>query len=118
HSQVSWFVSFPPGMKGFGFVSASAVHLPTKYPSFLCSGPGFGFSPGACASASPVDRTRQAANGRGLVLMIHLRELAGILTLLVSGMAMSACVFRTMANGSGTCHSRKGSRSSTYRETA
>src|SRR3989338_367445 len=78
HSQVSWFVIFPPGMKGFGFMSPSVVHLPTKYPSFLCSGPGFGFSPGACASASPDDRTQQTARFKSLDLMSHLRGLAGI----------------------------------------
>src|SRR2546425_4030047 len=60
HSQMSRLVIFPPGMKGPGFISASAFHLPTKYPSFLCSGPGFGFSAGACASVSPDDRTRRS----------------------------------------------------------
>src|SRR6266852_1811224 len=72
HSQVSLVAIFPPGMKGFGFVSPSVDHLPTKYPSFLCSGPGFGFSAGACASASPNDRAKQIATWKGLVLMFHL----------------------------------------------
>src|SRR3989304_2931568 len=79
HSQMSTVVIFPPGMKGFGFMSPSVVHLPTKYPSFLCSGPGFGFSPGACASARLDDRTRQTASVKCLVLMAHLRELGQIL---------------------------------------
>src|SRR5436309_8785757 len=85
HSQVSRLVIFPPGMKGLGFVSASAVHLPTKYASFLCSGPGFGFSAGACASASPDDRTRQTARLKSFVLMSHLRELITILATLCAG---------------------------------
>src|SRR5882762_8853272 len=79
HSQVSRLVIFPPGMKGLGFMSASADHLPTKYPSFLYSGPGFGFSAGVSASASPDDSARQTARLRSLVLMSHLREWAGIL---------------------------------------
>src|SRR5947209_16300939 len=49
HSQVSVARYLPPGPYGLGFSSASEVHLPTKYASFLCSGPGCGGPAGACA---------------------------------------------------------------------
>src|SRR2546422_2136876 len=49
HSQVSVARYLPPGPNGLGFSSASEVHLPTKYASFLCSGPGCGGPAGACA---------------------------------------------------------------------
>src|SRR5688500_10364162 len=48
HSQVSEDLIFPPGPIGPGFISPSEVHLPTKYPSRPCSGPGLG----ACAAAN------------------------------------------------------------------
>src|SRR5580765_1943622 len=51
HSHVSVPVTFPPGPMGLGFISPSVVHLPTKYSRRLCSGPGLGGAPGACATA-------------------------------------------------------------------
>src|SRR5712691_7059805 len=39
-------------MNGDGFISPSVVHLPTKYLSDSCSGPGFGGA-GAWAAALP-----------------------------------------------------------------
>src|SRR5688500_9895073 len=53
HSQVSEAVYLPPGPIGPGFSSPSTLHLPTKNPSFLCSGPGAG-APWAAATAAPV----------------------------------------------------------------
>ena len=41
HVQLSDEVILPPGPIGPGFISPSTVHLPTKYPSRACSGPGF-----------------------------------------------------------------------------
>src|SRR2546427_60490 len=58
------------------------------YPSLLCSGPGFGFSPGACASASPDDSTRPTARLTRPVLMRHLRGLDEIVAPLGAGLGV------------------------------
>src|SRR5437867_6203507 len=47
-------------MNGLGFRSPSAVHLPTKNPSFLFSGPGAGFPAGASESAGTIDSAAAA----------------------------------------------------------
>src|ERR1700681_2712616 len=51
-----WVVTLlPAGIYGLALISPSVFHLPRKYSNFLCSGPGFGGSGGACASASAVN---------------------------------------------------------------
>src|SRR5712692_11428668 len=45
----------PAGIYGLALASPSVFHVPRKYSNFLCSGPGFGDSGGACASASAVN---------------------------------------------------------------
>src|ERR1700694_3082912 len=51
-----WVVTLlPAGIDGLALTSPSVFHLPRKYSNFLCSGPGFGGSGGACASASAVN---------------------------------------------------------------
>src|SRR5207244_11496027 len=45
----------PAGIYGLALTSPSVFHVPRKYSNFLCSGPGFGCSGGACASASAVN---------------------------------------------------------------
>src|ERR671919_1248550 len=78
HWQSSVVVSFPPGPMGLGFISPSLVHLPTKNPSFLCSGPGLGASCDgpACMAAKawnppPATRTH-TANTSSVLLMAYL----------------------------------------------
>src|ERR1700682_703703 len=51
-----WVVTLlPAGTYGLALISPSVFHVPRKYSNFLCSGPGFGGSGGACASASAVN---------------------------------------------------------------
>src|SRR5688572_10172928 len=62
HSQVSVAVNFPPGPIGPGFNSPSAFHLPTKYPSRACSGPGLcAWDAWAAADCKPVNDTNTHA---------------------------------------------------------
>src|SRR6516165_10999030 len=45
----------PAGTYSLALISDSTFHVPRKYSNFLCSGPGFGPSSGACASESAVN---------------------------------------------------------------
>src|SRR3989304_3681013 len=71
-AQVSSLIILPAGMKGFGLPSASVCQVPTKYPSRLCSGPGFGGPAGAWARAIPEDRASSVAVRRSVLVMVHL----------------------------------------------
>src|SRR6187455_775353 len=72
----SFEVNLPAGPNGLFLASASLVHLPAKYSSFLCSGPGLGASLWARAGAEAA-RT-QAAAARMLAVDIALFMLASI----------------------------------------
>jgi hypothetical protein len=65
--QVSLEVIVPAGPNGLAFISPVPVHLPTKYSSFLCSGPGFGSAGGACA-ATPETHVRMTTETKPIVL--------------------------------------------------
>src|SRR5713226_3184482 len=64
HSHVCVYENFPAGPNEFGLVSPSEAHLPAKYASFCCSGPGLGGPEGACAKTvatnAKVNRTLAA----------------------------------------------------------
>src|SRR6201998_2398598 len=45
----------PAGTYSLALISVSTFHVPRKYSNFLCSGPGFGHSGGACARESAVN---------------------------------------------------------------
>src|SRR5215470_6653360 len=61
----------PAGTYSLALISFSTFHVPRKYSNFLCSGPGFGLSGGACASesaANPQIRMR-ATDDRMLIFI-------------------------------------------------
>src|SRR5215469_15177101 len=67
---VSVVTPVPAGTYSLALISDSTFHVPRKYSNFLCSGPGFGPSGGACASESAVNpQIRMTpANDRMLIL--------------------------------------------------
>src|SRR5262245_45060537 len=72
--QSSFPVYLPAGPHGLFLACASLVHLPAKYSSFLCSGPGLGASDWARAGAEAA--RMQAAAARMLPVEIALFMLA------------------------------------------
>src|SRR5919204_5756216 len=80
HAQSSVEEIFPPAPMGLGFISPSVVHLPTKYPRRLCSGPGVcgGGVWAAATIPSPTETRAQRVRSGGSLFSFGMRLPPGV----------------------------------------